>query len=68
MTIPNKYKNKIKSIEQEAGLIDDCKYMVYLNDGIEHDVFGDSFPIKNSKELKNIMEDIEWEASTWVNH
>lgn len=59
MKIPKKYQNKIESIEQEAGLIDDCKYMVYLKDGVEHDVFGDSFPIKNGKELQIIMEELE---------
>ena len=59
MTIPKKYQSKIKSIEAEAGLIDDCKYMIYLKDGIEHPIFGDSFPIKNVKELKSIMEDLK---------
>ena len=58
MKIPKKHQNKIKSIEKESGLIDDCKYMVYLKEGIEHDVFGDSFPIKNGKELQEIMSEL----------
>lgn len=59
MKIPKKYKNKISSIEVEGGLIDDCKYMVYLNNGFEHPIFGDSFPILGSKELLEFMEEVE---------
>jgi len=59
MKIPKKYKNKIASIEAEGGLIDDCKYMIYLVEGYEHPIFGDSFPIKNHKELLEFMEEVE---------
>ncbi len=33
--IPKKYKERVSSIEIEDGLIDDCKYMLYLNDNWE---------------------------------
>lgn len=58
MKTPKQYQNKIESIQRESDLIDDCKYMVYLKDGIEHEVFGDSFPIKNTKELQEIMNEL----------
>jgi len=48
----------IDSIEVENGLIDDCKYMVYLKDGFEHECFGNSFPIKNQKEFNEFMKEI----------
>ena len=53
------YQNKIESIQSEGDLIDDCKYMVYLKDGVEHKVYGNSFPIKNAKELKEFMSEID---------
>ena len=59
MKIPKKYQNKISSIEAEGGLIDDCKYMVYLLEGYEHPIFGDSFPIVGGKELAEFMEEVE---------
>lgn len=59
MKIPKMYQNKIDRIEREGGLIDDCKFMVYLKDGVEHKVFGNSFAIKNAKELKEFMNDID---------
>ena len=59
MKIPKMYQNKIESIQREGGLIDDCEYMVYLKDGVEHKVFGASFAIKNAKELKEIMNQID---------
>ena len=50
---------KVKSVEREGGLIDGCNYMVYLNEGYEHDVFGDSFPIHNLAELKRELKEVE---------
>lgn len=60
MTIKNELKkySQIESIESEGGLIDDCKFMVYLKDGFEHIAYGNSFPIKNSVDLKYYMKDV----------
>ena len=60
MTIKNELKKypQIKSIESESGLIDDCEFMVYLKDGFEHIAYGNSFPIKNSVDLKHYMKDV----------
>lgn len=55
MIIPNKYKDKILSIEPEGGLWDDCKYMVYFKE--EHSIYGDSVPCAGRKDLDEIMED-----------
>lgn len=56
MRLKRRFEHMIKSIEAEPGLIDDCTHMVYLNDGYTHEGFGDSYPVKNSKELKDYME------------
>ena len=32
-TLPEKYHDRIGSIKEEDGLIDDCKYMLYLKNG-----------------------------------
>ena len=58
MRIKRRFEHMIKSIEAESGLIDDCTHMVYLNEGYTHEVFGDSYPVKNSKELKDYMEEV----------
>lgn len=55
MIIPNKYIDKILSIEPEGGLWDDCKYMVYFKE--EHSIYGDSVPCAGRKDLDEIMED-----------
>jgi hypothetical protein len=54
--IPNKLAVKVDFIEAEDGLIDDCKYMVYLKDGWEF-CDGQTFPIKNVRELKYFLTD-----------
>lgn len=49
--IPEKYRERVSSIEREDGLIDDCKYMLYLNDGWEFWEEGmQSIPVKSKKE------------------
>ena len=59
MRIPKKYEKRISSIEAEGGLIDDCNYMVYLAEGFEHPVFGDTFPIVGAKDLAEAMSEVE---------
>ena len=60
MTIKNELKKypQIEEIESEGGLIDDCRFMVYLKDGFEHYGYGSSFAIKNSVDLKYYMKDV----------
>ncbi len=49
-----KYEGEVLSIEREAGLVDDCNYMVYFKD---HSVFGTSYPVRTLKEIDGLMED-----------
>ena len=58
MRIKRRFEHMINRIEAESGLIDDCTHIVYLNSGYTHDVFGESYPVKNSIELKNYMEEV----------
>lgn len=58
MRLKRRFKHMIESIKAESGLIDDCTHMVYLNEGYTHEVFGDSYPVKNSRELKEYMEEV----------
>lgn len=49
--IPKKYKERVSSIEIEDGLIDDFKYMLYLNEGWEFFEEGmQSIPVRSKKE------------------
>jgi hypothetical protein len=57
--LPKKYANMIESIDVEDGLIDDCKYMVYLKDGFEWSNDGQSFPSKSIKEIREMMEAVD---------
>lgn len=68
MRLNKRFEHMIKSIEAESGLIDDCTHIVYLNDDYTHEVFGDSFPVKNSKELNDFMEDVVQDVSNWFNY
>ena len=53
-----KQRAMIQSIDAEDGLVDDCKYMVYLKEGFTFADEGNSYPVKNIRELKEIMEDV----------
>lgn len=68
MRLNKRFEHMIKSIESEGGLIDDCTHMVYLNDGYIHEVFGDSFPVKNSKELNEFMDEVVQDVSNWFEY
>jgi hypothetical protein len=38
--LPKKYAGMVESVEFEDGLIDGCKYMVYLKDGMSSQTMG----------------------------
>jgi hypothetical protein len=57
--LPKKYASMIESIDIEDGLIDDCKYMVYLKDGFEWSNDGQTFPAKSIKEIREMMEAVD---------
>lgn len=54
--IPKKYMERVNSIELEDDLIDDCKYMLYLNNGWEFWEKGmQSIPAKSKKEILDFI-------------
>ena len=57
--IPKKYLERVASLEQESDLIDDCKYMLYMNKG--WNLFGEDglwcSPVKSKKEVLEVIKD-----------
>lgn len=58
MRLKRRFEHMIKLIEARPGLINDCTHMVYLNNGYTHTGFGNSYAVKNAKELKDYMEEV----------
>ena len=54
-----KQRAMIESIESESGLVDDCKYMVYLKESFTFAGYETSFPVTGIRELREFMEDVE---------
>ena len=48
--VPKKYQERVASLEREYDLIDDCKYMLYLNEDWCWDDDYWCFPVKSKKE------------------
>ena len=60
--VPKKYRERVARLEVESDLIDNCKYMLYLNwsDGWTLDDNYWNFPVKSKSEaLKYIKEAIQ---------
>ena len=58
--LPNKYHDRVRDIEEECDLIDDCKYIVYYSENYtDGDCYGSSYPVKSITEaidfIKNIL-------------
>ena len=63
--LPKKYHERVKDIEEEDDLVDDCKYMLYWNepytddgrDGVES-----SYPVRSITEAANYIKNLyKWE-------
>lgn len=52
--LPKKYHKCVDSFELETGLIDDCKYMLYLNEDCASET---SFPCFSIKEAIQFIRD-----------
>ena len=48
--LPKKYHERVESLEEEAGLIDDCKYMLYFKDGWKFHGEYESTPVRSITE------------------
>lgn len=58
-SLPKKYHNRVKNIEAEDDLVDDCKYMLYFTDEyIDEDLFGSCYPVKNISEAIKIIKNL----------
>lgn len=58
--LPKKYHDRVRNIEEEGDLIDDCKYIVYYSENYtDGDCYGSSYPVKSITEaidfIKNIL-------------
>ena len=57
--LPKRYHGFIKDIEAENGLIDNCQYMLYFNDGVSlygYESVG-GYPVKSITEAIHIIKD-----------
>lgn len=48
--LPKKYHEKFGDIEAEGDLIDDCKYILYCNNGYLFEDGGNNLPIRSISE------------------
>ena len=55
--LPKKYHNRVKSLEIEDDLVDDCKYMLYWSDLYTSDGedYGSCYPVKSISEAKRFI-------------
>lgn len=61
--LPKKYHGFVMDIVPEGDLVDDCKYMLYFNEGVSFAGYENvgGFPAKSIAEaVKLIEEDCEW--------
>lgn len=57
--LPKKYHDRVKEIEAEADLVDDCKYMLYFSDDyIDDDYYGYCYPVRSIDEAIKIIKDL----------
>lgn len=56
--LPKKYHERVDKLEREDGLIDDCKFMLYLNEEW-HFFEGSSLPVKSITEAINFIKESE---------
>lgn len=63
--LPKKYHDRVRDIEREDNLVDDCKYMLYWNKPYTDDGqfgVGSSFPVKSISEAAEHIKDLyKWE-------
>lgn len=55
--IPKKYWERVSKIELESDLIDDCKYMLYFENGYAYQGDYWCLPVKNIKEAIEFIKD-----------
>lgn len=54
-----KYRSvMIREVSEESGLVDDKKYIVNLQDGFEHELYGSTFAVNTRRELKEELRSV----------
>lgn len=53
--LPKKYHERIKDLEEECGLIDDCKFIITLKEPYHFEDGGLTYPCRNYKEAIYII-------------
>lgn len=54
--LPKKYHERVEKIESESGLIDDCKFMLYFDNGYTYNSYT-SIPVRSITEAINFIKD-----------
>ena len=57
--LPKGLRERVRELVAEDGLIDNCRYMLYLNDGWKFVEGGMSLPIRSIKEAISFLNDAE---------
>lgn len=55
--IPKKYQERVKDLEIVAGLIDDCKYILYLNESWCWSEDYWAIPVRSKKEALHFIKE-----------
>lgn len=55
LKLPKSLQERFKKLEVEEGLVDDCKYMLYLADDWSFDDDGQTYPVKTKKEAIEML-------------
>ena len=58
LRFPKYRMEMIREVREEAGLVDEAKYLVNLNDGYEHEVYGSTFVVNTRRELKEELKSV----------
>ena len=59
--VPIKYRERVARLEREYDLIDDCKYMLYLNKNWYWGIDDWCVPVKSKKEALQFIKDAYYE-------
>lgn len=63
-TLPNKYRNRVRDLVPEDGLIDDCKYLLVWTDDFTdmgEEGRGSCFPVKSVAEAAKYVKESLYE-------
>lgn len=48
--LPKKYHDRVEKLEEDTGLVDDCKYILYFKNGWKYHGECDSVPVRSITE------------------